>query len=69
MTRAPSNTFSFRIHGKTHSFSAPTKAECESWVVSVETAIKDAFGMKGTIASSDNYKNTHKKFGTYPEHR
>ncbi|KAK4692615.1 hypothetical protein P7C71_g4625, partial [Lecanoromycetidae sp. Uapishka_2] len=52
------NDFSFKLHGKTHTFQALSKAEKDGWLVAIETKLADAKSAREGIVSSSGYKGT-----------
>lgn len=57
--------FSFKVHGHKHSFEASNNTERDGWVVAVEKSVEEAKAAAEGITSSDEYKETIEKLGTF----
>lgn len=57
------NDFSFKLHGKTHTFQAVTKVEKDGWLVAIETKLSDAKTSREGIVGSSGYKSALQQYG------
>ena len=55
--------FHFKINGQKHTFQAPSRAERDSWIATIQAKASEAKSAHEGLVGSQGYKNQLEKFG------
>ena len=55
--------FHFKINGQKHTFQAPSRAERDSWIATIQAKATEAKSAHEGLVGSQSYKNQLEKFG------